>query len=505
MKRLLAAILAVLVWASGPAFAQDSAGGPQAAPEMAAFWRTWTLRDVDAAHALLRDNHPGAVPAAGDGEFQKALEDGYRVARQRAETVTTYDGYVAVLAAYAWGFGDKHVWSRPFYSIAWPDWAGLIISKQGDDWIVSDEDAQGGASLLGAKLLSCDGKPVNDFAREVIGGFRGVWTIGAQQVQQAPWLLIDEHNPFLTRPKACDFAIDGATRTVTLNWRRVRRDLLAPRIRKAAHAGAAGYGVRRVGDGYWIALQDLGNGAPAVIAQVKAQADALRAAPFVVLDVRGNGGGSSEFGRQIADILYGKAHVNDVLGDESADSDGGCDEVWRLSPGNLRQLQWYQDTLMPRIGPDAVKMITKINDHAKAEAAAGHAFSGPIACKTPPKPAAKKKTAASTLHGRLVLLTDNLCFSSCLILTDNFRDLGALQVGQATDSDTHYMEVREETLPSGLSRFSTLMVLAPDAPPRQGPYEPAVPYPGDIADTPALEAWVIRLMASPPPSAPQGR
>ncbi len=384
MKRWIAALGLALAVMAAPALAQESANGPKSAPEMADFWRTWTGRDLDAAHALLRDNHPGAAPEVGDAEFQKALEDGYTLAKTRAATVTTFEGYQAVLAAYAWGFGDKHIWSRPTLNLAWPDWAGLIISKQGNDWVVSDEDALGGPSLLGAKLLSCDGKPVSDFAREVIGGFRGVWSIGAQQVQQAPWLLIDEHNPFLTRPKTCDVEVGGARKTVTLNWRHVRRDLLAPRIRKAAHAGAAGYGVRKSGDGYWIALQDLQSGAPAVVAQVKAQADALRAAPWVVLDVRGNGGGSSDFARQIAEVLYGKPYVNQVVGAE--DDDSGCDGVWRVSPGNLRQLDFYQNTLMPTIGPEAVTEITKINKQAHAAAAAGNAFSGPtsLSCSKPP-------------------------------------------------------------------------------------------------------------------------
>ncbi|HEY3813912.1 MAG TPA: S41 family peptidase [Caulobacteraceae bacterium] len=497
MKRLIAALGMVVALAAGPALAQESAGDPGAAPEMAAFWRTWTQRDVDAAFTLVHDNHPGATVEVGDVEFQKALKDGYALAKQRAATVSTYDGYVATLAAFAWGFGDKHVWSKPLYTIAFPDWAGLIVSKQGDDWVITDQDAQGGESLVGAKLISCDGKPVNDFAREVLGGFRGVWSIGAQQVQQAPWLLIDEHNPFLTRPRACDFDVGGARKTAVLHWQHVRRDAIIARLRKAAQGGASGYGVRKVGDGYWIALQDLQEGAPSVVAQVKAQADALRAAPWVVLDVRGNGGGSSEFGTQIANILYGKPYVVQVVGDEESVSD--CDGAWRVSPGNLRQLDFYQNELMPKIGPDAVKMITKINAQAHAAAAAGKTFSGPVVCKSKP-PAKTRAAAVSTLRGRLVLLTDNRCFSSCLDLSEDFLKLGALHLGQTTDSDTRYSEVREETLPSGLSKFSTLQVITPDARPHQGPFVPKISYPNDIADTAALEAWVIKLTAQPPAS-----
>lgn len=44
---------------------------------------------------------------------------------------------------------------------------------------------------------------------------------------------------------------------------------------------------------------------------------------------------------------------------------------------------------------------------------------------------------------RVVLITDRFGFSSCLIAVDLFRRLGALHVGEETDRDTWYAEVRE--------------------------------------------------------------
>src|SRR6202012_3287530 len=124
-------------------------------------------------------------------------------------------------------------------------------------------------------------------ARKNVGGFHAVWSIGAQQIQSAPWLLVDEGNPFITRPKACEFKVDGQSRTVTLEWIRVKRENLLPRIKAGGGAGAAGYGVRRVGTGYWIAIQDLiTDKAVAVVKAVEEQKAMLRAAPYVVLDLR---------------------------------------------------------------------------------------------------------------------------------------------------------------------------------------------------------------------------
>jgi hypothetical protein len=95
------------------------------------------------------------------------------------------------------------------------------------------------------------------------------------------------------------------------------------------------------------------------------------------------------------------------------------------------------------------------------------------------------------MKGRLVLLTDNACFSSCLEVTDDFRALGALHVGQTTDADTRFSEVREQYLPSGYSLFSTLQAVSISSTPvGVGPYDPAVVYNGNIADTAALESWI---------------
>lgn len=98
------------------------------------------------------------------------------------------------------------------------------------------------------------------------------------------------------------------------------------------------------------------------------------------------------------------------------------------------------------------------------------------------------------MKGRLILLTDNACFSSCLDVTEDFRDLGALHVGQTTDADTRFMEVREQYLPSGYSLFSTLQAVSSDVPRGLGPYDPKVVYDGDIADTAALEAWITHTV-----------
>jgi len=458
-------------------------------------WHQVTERDVAAAFALLNDNHPGALPEVGDAAFRETLAQAHALASARAAKVTGYEGYVATLEGLMRAVGDKHVWARPLATIAYPDWAGLITSKQGSKWIVTDEDAGEDKSLLGAQLISCDGQPVDDFARAQLGGFKAVWSVEAQQIDAAPWLFVSERNPFVTRPVQCEFMQDGAKREQKLAWRNSKIEDLLPRLRKATGGGAAGYGIRHAGDGYWIALQGLTDRAPAVVMAVRAEAETLRNSKFVVLDLRGNGGGSSAYTSEIALSLFGKAHVDKVLNAGSGGTDDVCLSVWRATADNLRQLQSYPAMVGPSVGAEQQAQLQKSIRETEAALAAHRALSGPSDCRKRGL-AAEQSSAArkvkSPIRAKVFVLTDHRCFSSCLITTDDFRHLGAVHVGETTDSNTSYTEVRAVVLPSGLAAASTLMAITSGSP-QVGPFVPALKFDGDIADTAALERWIAQL------------
>ena len=103
-------------------------------------WSAIATQDVEAAYRLLRDNHPGAAPELHDLEFQLRLKNAHILALERARTVTSYQGYLFVLAGFATDMGDKHIWSRPTFVVNLPRWAGIIVSKRGDAWIVTDTE-----------------------------------------------------------------------------------------------------------------------------------------------------------------------------------------------------------------------------------------------------------------------------------------------------------------------------------------------------------------------------
>lgn len=480
MKRL------ILAWAL---FYASVTSAVAQSSNTAAQWRDITRADIDAAYQLLMEDHPALSQTINDTAFRARLDSGRTLALQRADQVQTIEGYFATMAGFANVAGDKHIWWRSPYTASTVSWAGIIMTRRGDSYVVFSHDgAEEGASLVGAVLLSCDGVSADDFAARKLGGFSAVWSIEAQRVQRAPTLFIDSGNPFVLRPSRCEFMRDRRRISHEMQWREAQRTDLSPLVRPALNRGAAGFGVRAFDGGMWIALESLDDNATAVVAQVREQQAQLRAAPVVVLDMRGNSGGNSDFGVQIARVLFGEARF------EHAYRGGGeeCSTAWRVSPRNLATMRSYV-TRFERSNPEFAQGMRELVRRAERAQVAGEEFTGPVTCGS--DRAVPGGPPAQAASGLIVLVTDNACFSSCLIVTDMFRRLGALHVGQATDAATHYMEVREERLPSGLSYFSTLQAFSPSSPAQMGPYEPEFRYDPDIANTEELQAWIVRVAA----------
>jgi hypothetical protein len=481
-------------WVVGLALASlASAAAAADTAEIAAakHWQALTRGDVDAAYRLLEENHPGAVVALGDSQFRRQLREGYRAALARTSQVRGYSGYVATMLGFANSIKDEHIWSRSIYGAITVQWAGLLVSKKGSHWIVADTDVAE-KRFAGAEIVSCDGKSPADLGRERIGAFRADWRIAAQQVKRAPLLLIDDGNPFLERPASCELRVGTATQALKLDWRDVARTDLIPRVGAAAGFGHAGYGVKPFAQGTWIALEGLGSQAPAVLDEVRGRLDDIRKSPLVVIDLRGNGGGNSAYGHELATMLLGEEYVASVM-HGSADVD--CPSLWRVSPDNIKTLVSYKGRFADRFGPEYEHELDTEIVRARKALSRGAAFTAPVRCSSEPKPAPPKELPAWPATFKLVVLTDGACFSSCLLVTDELRRLGAVHVGQATDAATRYMEVREVKLPSGLGYFSTLQKADLSSPPQVGPYEPDHLFDGDIADTSAVQRWIADTLA----------
>lgn len=461
------------------------AGAAQAqTPESADAWRRLARADLDAAQALILENHPGAVAELGDDAFRRRLREGYERARERIAGVDGYVGYSAVLAGFATGFGDEHIWSTPRLRGVPYAWAGLAMTRRGGAWVVvaQDGDDQG---LVGARLASCDGEDAAAVAASRLA-FRVSAPVEAQYIAHGGFIFVDDGNPFLTRPRSCVFETAGGPVEVEMEWRPVETPRLAAALNAAAGGARAGFGVRRGGDAWWIAIERLSDEAAAVVDSFEAQAPEWRDSPALIIDLRGNGGGDSRPGRRLADVIYGADHTAARLRGGSA-----CAALWRASPGNAAHVRAFAAKAQD---PQTARYYETLADDIDRAIAEGRPFDEPVPDCAPREPAAGPAPAPA-YKGQVVVVTDHACFSSCLLMVRDFRTLGATHVGEATNVSTRYMEVREIVLPSGLTNFSTLQKVAIGGDADIGPFTPAHVFPGQMSDTTALEAWIAGLLS----------
>lgn len=109
-------------------------------------------------------------------------------------------------------------------------------------------------------------------------------------------------NSYVLRPTRCTFEVGGTKRTVDLDWRPTNFEQMLQKGAFGPARRSATIGLRALPDGTrWLSLpsfdgdpgSEAGNALTAVLQTLAADGPAIRSAPAIVLDLRGNGGGSN--------------------------------------------------------------------------------------------------------------------------------------------------------------------------------------------------------------------
>ena len=414
-------------------------------------WGQTLRQDAQAIHDAIADSHPGALDAENP-DFRRQLEEGLAIALGRAETAKDEGGYWWALRAFTARFDDAHVFVNPKIGRASdPRWPGFLTAYQGDDMVVAHSE---GAALppVGAKLIACDGRPAEALAAERVGQFTGRWFLQSQRARHGGTLFINDDNPWLTDLQQCRFEVEGQVRDYALTWS-IGGDALKTAREAVSQTYVPAAGLSTLDDGgVWISTPGF-NGDPqsadyaalqSILDSMKAGQDALRRAPYVVFDLRGNRGGSSIWSRRMAEALWGEDWM-------AANRPGSSKAVeWRASAANATYLNEILDYFRGNnVGADLIETIEKIRDGITA----AHARNDLFWVET--FDADEDATpAVQTVSGTVFILTDHGCVSACLDAVDLWKAAGGVQVGQETSADTVYMEIREVNLVSGRASLS---------------------------------------------------
>jgi len=463
--------------------------------------RDWgkTLReDATAIHDAIVVNHPGMLNP-DDPQFARVNEAQYALALTRAETADSFADYFYAMQHYVAAFDDGHLGfgvygSTPDQARAWP---GFIAHDDGARGLAVTASEPWSGVPVGARIASCDGRDAFQIGNDRMGARFGRWELASQRMALGGWVMIDTGDPYVQPVERCVFHTPTGGLAVDLNWRPAgpgfysRYDVFPERERRPV-------GMRRLDDGrYWITLSTF-NGDPqseggralgALVAQIAEQADTLRSAPAIVLDLRGNGGGSSLWSNQIANHLWGAEAVQRA-------PEAPTTVVWRASKDNLEAM---------RAGFEARDANGGLSDeartwHQRTIAGLEQAIArGDDRWVIAPHPNGGSAAHAETLdfhppEGPVFVLTDQVCMSACLDAVDLWVRLGAKPIGRETGADTVYMEIRIISVPSGLGSMSLPMKYYIGR--ERGPNQPVTPlhrFDGEMNDTAALEAWTATL------------
>lgn len=469
-------------------------------------WGKALAEDAQALHDDIAANHPGPVNTH-DPDFAKTNDQQLMVALEKAKTARTYADYFFPLRQYVSSFNDGHMGFGAFGDT--PNatrWPGFATHYDGSGAIVVGTEEVGAPVPKGARLIGCDGMTAGQYAESTLGKMWGRWMLESQQQSLGSLLFIDEGSNAIPIAKNCTFQIGSRRQNVALNWRPLPVKRVWELMTLLGARRQRDFAARTLADRTrWYSMPSF-NGEPGSDAakqlpgMIKAIANArgtLVNTPAIVLDVRGNGGGTSEWSVQIAKALWGEAAVAGLPEDQEVHVD------WRASPANLAEIasgyaergradgfspeadNWYRSVIAGLGVAIARKQALWRQVDFDGDPAREGKGSAPKAATSPP---------GAPLSGPVYVLTDSSCMSACLDAVDLWTSMGAVQIGRATGADTLYMEVRQSRLPNGITSVSIPMKVYRGR--KRGSNEPAVPvhrFNGDIGDTAALEQWVISL------------
>ncbi len=433
-------------------------------------WRKAATGDVEAAYRITVENHPGMFDKANPG-FPRLLERARKEGLAIGNKATSAGGYEAAIGRFRAVINDGHagaytnVPEKLAPSIRWP---GFVAAWRGNAMYVY-KSAPGGPAA-GARIVSCDGKSVRALvAANVFGYVDGVDTPG-EWWSTARRLFVDVGNPFVTLPRSCTFE-QGSKRDVrTLAWSALP-DYYQEWKNGSANGDLLPIGLTEKAPGlFWYALPDFqpddtGVAAyKALYADTLAKRSALLGARAIVLDLRFNQGGSSNWSKILAQHLWGEQRVDSALKTYFKKTQ----VWWRPTKGNLAAIKEFVGLLEQQGQTEMIAQIKQFVPVFEAAIARGDKY---FVEPDTDEGATTNGAQPAPLTTPVYVIVPGQCASACLDAIDYFKRFPNTKlIGAPSSADSTYMEVRNEALPSGMANAIIPMKMYVDRPRGKGVY-----------------------------------
>lgn len=382
---------------------------PQAA------WRDMAQSDLDFIKQELNTLYISAVfPDAA--AFQQRITASYKVALQEVAQVRDIGGYRAALGRFVYSMDDAHVSINFRLAQTGYAWPGCLAVYQGRRFLTT---ASADAAIAdGLEITACDGMPMDEWSRRVAvheGGHPG---LGRTNSAMARAIFVDRGNPFLKRPSQC--TIGG--RSVALAWRPIAAADYTDRIRAQPTTRSREATITPFGeDGAWVRMGYFYPGdkhEADAFHRLIADAASLRQKSVIVLDVRGNGGGTYHWFMGLLRGLYGQPYIDHVARARLA-----IVPVTRAHERVVALYEQYRSVADAfQASPDIATEWDPEHAGLKRATASGSAYFRPAGA---PPAAPAGPVPANPVKAQVYVLTDFSCGSACIAFVDEVKRIPA--------------------------------------------------------------------------------
>ena len=466
--RICSVLFAVLMVCSAPSVASAANGSPD--------WRALATGDVEAAYIETRANHPGMFDPS-NRDFPKLLEMARTEALKLARHVKTPAGFEASLARFRAVLNDGHAGAFAVLPEALSPqirWPGFVAAWRGNAMYVF-KSARGGPPE-GAEIVSCDKTSVkvlverNYFRFSTGREVPGEWWSGARR------LFVDDGNPFVRLPRTCLFRHSGKHERRRLSWDAVP-DYYHSWKNGSANGDPLPIGMEERSPGiFWYALPDFqpDDAGTAnykkIYAYTASNRETLLGARAIVLDLRFNQGGSSNWSKMLSKHLWGDAQVERALKAYFAKTR----TWWRPTAANLAAVKDFIPLLEEQADLESAAMVRMFLPIFEASVARGDTFL--VEPDIPDSAGPARDHEPSVLKTPVYVIVPGQCASACLDAIDYFKRFPNTKlIGAPSSADSTYMEVRNPKLPSGMAQAIIPMKMYIDRPRGKGAvYEPDI-------------------------------
>lgn len=445
--------------------------------------------------------------------FAKQVDRACGLAAQRSRNATSFLDWMEIMQALVTSFRDGHTGITFTVVPTQMRWPGFLIDGRGSRWVVrrpSIRVATDSGPPEGAELVSCDGVPAAKFLEQRLDEKTVDWSKEPERIRQAFRAFTTYRMDGPPPVRECQFRQGGQIIDSKLDWQPIAtltmQPLLAPFLRRGASISHP-TSVDFAPDGHvWIHFNDFLNETTlkSFEAELLAKQSQLRSASYVVFDLRANGGGNSTWGGRFASILWGKEAVEGRrLADQSSNpADYG--KYWRRSKAAAAKMRAAGDEYAAE-GPDYADVAKYWRDLGDTIAAAKEdGLYQDECCRPKPKPSFVPAVAYT---GKVFVLADAGCFSSCVVVMNTLKRMGAIHVGEASGQNEVYGEsVGPFNLPSGLGWYRIPVSIIRQPRSSLGGLPPDIAWSGAMDDDQGLREWIAKLVGKQHAlAAPTGR